>query len=138
MKLIIPSALAAALVSSASASCAIRGNNAASRIMGDNGCFPPPSVKALSSDDCNNLNDAERICEIYIDNNYSSWCEYSSASLSSLKRKLSSLKRKCWNNVQLLDEEDSGAEVEADFWEVIGDEEDEGAPPQAVKTYLRA
>jgi len=135
MKLIIPSALAAALVSPASASCAIRGNNAATRILGNNGCFPPPSGSASSSDDCNNLSDAERICKIYIDNNYSSWC-YGDDVPS-----LSSLKRKCWNNVQLLDEEDSGAEEEANFWEDSGDEEDEDAPVLAVdtaNTYLRA
>ena len=97
MKLIIPSALAAALVSPASASCAIRGNNAATRILLDNGCFPPAPGRASSSDDCNNLSDAEIICKIYIDNNYSSWCYGDFPSLSSLKRK-------CWNEVQLLDE----------------------------------
>ena len=99
MKLIIPSALAAALVSPASASCAIRGNNAAARIFLNNGgkCFPPPSSSDSSSDDCNNLSDAERNCKIYIDNNYSSWCYGDFPSLSSLKRK-------CWNEVQLLDE----------------------------------
>ena len=97
MKLIIPSALAAALVSPASASCAIRGNNAATRILRNNDCFPPPSSSDSSSDDCNNLSDAERSCKIYIDNNYSSWCYGDFPSLSSLKSK-------CWNNVQLLDE----------------------------------
>ena len=98
MKLIIPSALAAALVSPASASCANRGNSAASRIMDTNDCFPPPTGSASSdSNACSDLSVAERICKIYIGQKYDTWCEYSGVSQREMKHK-------CWNEVQLLDE----------------------------------
>jgi len=128
MKLIIPSALAAALVSPASATCAIRGNNAAATIMTDNGCFPGPTGgDSSSSDACSDLREAARICKIFIGINYSSWCGRGAPFIDTLKSS-------CANAVRYLDGEDSGAEEEAYFWDGSGDEEDEDAPVLAVDT----
>ena len=104
MKLVFSSAIFASAVTSASATCAIRGNNAASIIMGENGCFPDPTNGALSSDDCNNPNRAAAICERFISINYDEWCYGGFPSLSSLQDQ-------CWDRVQMLEVE-SGKQKE--------------------------
>ena len=102
MKLVFSSAIfAAAAVTSASATCAKRGNNAASNIMGDNGCFPDPTDGASSSDDCNDPDRAVTACDTFISINYDEWCYGGFPSLSSLQDQ-------CWESVQLLAVVESG------------------------------
>jgi len=125
MKLVFSSAIFASAVTSASATCAIRGNNAASIIMGENGCFPDPTNGALSSDDCNNPNRAAAICERFISINYDEWCYGGFPSLSSLQDQ-------CWDRVQMLEVESVG---EDDEEEKDMDAED---APVLADSYLRA
>ena len=98
MKFIIPSALAAALLSPASATCAIRGNNAAATIMTSTGsCFPGPTGgDSSSSDSCNDLRQAASFCRTYININYSSWC----SGAPSMK----TLQGRCKNAVRYLED----------------------------------
>ncbi|EJK62430.1 hypothetical protein THAOC_16959 [Thalassiosira oceanica] len=125
MKLIISSAFAAALVSSASANCVDIGNSAAGEVMMANGCFPT-ALPNTSGASCNDTPYAIEVCKIFIDREFTTWC----SNVSVNKRRL---KNQCANYV--LQSEESGAEEEVVFSEDSGDNEDEDAPVPAVDTY---
>ena len=84
MKLIIPSVFAAALVTSASADCIDVGNSAASMVMFAAGCSPP-NTRNTSSGSCDDHPSVIEACKIYIDREFSSWCNNVPANKRQLK-----------------------------------------------------